>query len=229
MMEISEAREILRHIPCGSLSYQEWTNVGAALHHEGLPCSLWEEWSATDKSRYHAGECEKKWRSFGNYGGTNVTMGSVVHMAQEYGWSPLLGMKTYGWDDLITSDDEKSAGWHHEDTVQDLRIPIARLSLGREKLFLRYVTEQGKVDLSAAQEALKRQFGVDVSLWAMGPRDEVSELGGLGPCGRVCCCNSWQRRYPSRLAPDRRSGSSLPSLMNGTCGRFKCCLAFERY
>ena len=116
-----------------------------------------------------------------------------------------------------------------KDVVQDIRVPVARLSLGREKLFLRYVTERGKVDLSAAQTALKRQFGVDVSLWAMGPRDEVSELGGLGPCGRVCCCNSWQRRYPSKLAPDRRSGSSLPSLMNGTCGRFKCCLAFERY
>ena len=115
-----------------------------------------------------------------------------------------------------------------KDTVQDIRIPVARLSLGRKKLVLRYVTEQGRVDLSAAQEALKRQFGVDVSLWAMGPRDEVSELGGLGPCGRVCCCNSWQRRYPSKLAPDRRSCNSLPSLMNGTCGRFKCCLAFER-
>lgn len=120
MMEISEAREILRHIPCGSLNYQEWTNVGAALHHEGLPCSLWDEWSATDRSRYHAGECEKKWRTFGNYGGTNVTMGSVVHMAQDYGWSPLLSTKTYGWDDLITTDEEKNAGWHHEDTVQDM-------------------------------------------------------------------------------------------------------------
>ena len=59
-------------------------------------------------------------------------------------------------------------------------------------------------------------------------RDEVSEIGGLGPCGRVCCCCSWQRRYPSKLAPDRRTSSSLPALMNGTCGRFKCCLAFER-
>lgn len=115
-----------------------------------------------------------------------------------------------------------------KDAVQDIRVLVARLSLGRKKLFLRYVTEEPKVDLSYAQEALKRQFGVDVSLWAMGPRDEVSEVGGLGPCGRVCCCSSWQRRYPSKLSPGKRSGSSLPSLMNGTCGRFKCCLAFER-
>ena len=115
-----------------------------------------------------------------------------------------------------------------KDAVHDIRIPVARLSLGRKKLFLRYITEQTKANLSSAQEALKRQFGVEVSLWAMGPRDEVSEIGGLGPCGRVCCCCSWQRRYPSKLAPDKRSGTSLPSLVNGTCGRFKCCLAFER-
>lgn len=115
-----------------------------------------------------------------------------------------------------------------KDSVRDIRVPIARLSFGRKKLFLRYSTEQAKVSLSDAQESLKRQFGVEVNLWSMGPRDEVSEIGGLGPCGRVCCCCSWQRRYPSKLAPDRRSGGSLPSLMNGTCGRFKCCLAFER-
>ena len=111
-------------------------------------------------------------------------------------------------------------------TLPDLRIPAVRLSLGRRKLFLRYVYEHQRPDLSAAQEAVKRQFGVEVGLWAMGPRDEVAERGGLGPCGRVCCCCSWQRHYPSHLAPDRRN--ALPSLVNGTCGRFKCCLAFER-
>ena len=118
-MDIGEARELLRHIPCGRLNYQEWTNVGAALHKEGLPCSLWEEWSATDTARYHAGECERKWRTFGRYGGTDVTMGSVFHMAQSYGWTPADGMKTYGWDDMITADD-KASGWHHDDTVQDM-------------------------------------------------------------------------------------------------------------
>lgn len=116
MMDISEAREILAHIPCAQVSYQEWTNVGAALHKEGLPCSLWDEWSQND-SRYHAGECEKKWRTFGNYAGTDVTMGTVYHMAQEFGWNPAASMKTYGWDDMITTDEEKSAGWHREDTV----------------------------------------------------------------------------------------------------------------
>jgi len=118
-MDISEARELLRHIPCSSLDYQEWTNVGAALHKEGLPCSLWDEWSASDPARYHAGECEKKWKTFGRYGGTEVTMGTIYHMAQDYGWTPADGMKTYGWDDMITSDEEKG-GWHHDDTVQDL-------------------------------------------------------------------------------------------------------------
>ena len=118
MIDISEAKEMLQHIPCASLNYQEWTNVGAALHKEGLPCSLWDEWSATDGSRYHAGECEKKWRTFGNYAGTDVTMGTVYHMAVEYGWDPVAGKKTYGWDDVITYDGEPidTSGWQKEDT-----------------------------------------------------------------------------------------------------------------
>ena len=115
MMDISEAREMLRQIPCSQMSYQEWTNVGMALHHEGLPCSLWDEWSQND-NRYHAGECERKWQTFGN-GDRTVTMGTVYHMAQEFGWSPAQSMKTYGWDDMITTDEERTAGWHREDTI----------------------------------------------------------------------------------------------------------------
>ena len=117
-MDINEARELLRHIPCGQLNYQEWTNVGAALHKEGLPCSLWEEWSASDPARYHAGECEKKWKSFGRYGGTDVTMGTVYHMAVEFGYDPVAGKKTYGWDDVITYAGEPidTSGWQKEDT-----------------------------------------------------------------------------------------------------------------
>ena len=120
MTDISEIRELLRHIPCGSCTHNEWVNVGMALHKEGLPCGLWDEWSATDLKRYHPGECERRWRSFGSYGGTDVTLGTVYHLAAEYGWTPAQGMKTYGWDDMITTDEDRSAGWHHDDTVQNM-------------------------------------------------------------------------------------------------------------
>ena len=125
MMDIEEARALLRHIPCGSISYQEWMNVGAALHKEGLPCELWDEWSASDSGRYHAGECEKKWRTFGNYAGREATMGSVYHMAEEFGWTPAQGMKTYGWDDVVTYDGEPidTSGWQKEDTKPMPPIP----------------------------------------------------------------------------------------------------------
>ena len=77
MTDVYEAREILKHIPCSALSYQDWVNVGAALHNEGLPCSLWDEWSASDSARYKSGECERKWKTFGHYGEKVVTMGTV--------------------------------------------------------------------------------------------------------------------------------------------------------
>lgn len=116
MTTASEARDMLSAIPCRALNYQEWVNVGMALHQEGLPCALWDEWSRND-SRYHPGECEKKWQTFGN-SDNKVTMGTVYHMAEGYGWNPAAGVKTYGWDDYITSDGEPAdtGGWHHEDT-----------------------------------------------------------------------------------------------------------------
>lgn len=118
MTSISEAREMLQHIPCRSLNYQEWLNVGMALHQEGLPCSLWDDWSRDD-NRYHPGECERKWGTFGN-GETRVTMGTVWQMARDYGWDPVSNVKVYGFDDMITVDGEPvdTSGWHHEETQQ---------------------------------------------------------------------------------------------------------------
>ena len=118
MTDVREVQAMLAAIPCSALDYQDWVNVGMALHQEGLPCSLWDEWSRND-SRYHAGECEKKWRTFGN-GETKVTLGTVYHMAEEYGWKPADSMKTFGWDDMLTTDGEPidTSGWYHEETEQ---------------------------------------------------------------------------------------------------------------
>jgi len=77
--------EILSHIPPSDLTYDEWTNVGMALKHEGFTVSDWDEWSKAD-SRYEAGVCEKKWRTFkGN--AEPVTAGTIVQMAKEHGFT----------------------------------------------------------------------------------------------------------------------------------------------
>ena len=110
--------------------------------------------------------------------------------------------------------------------VPGLRVPYARLSFARTRLFIRYVAGAAHPDLARPVAELRRRFGVSVNVWRMGPRDEVGVLGALGPCGRPCCCATWQTRYPAPPAAARAKGSGAASL-NGVCGRFKCCLAFE--
>lgn len=110
--------------------------------------------------------------------------------------------------------------------VPDLRIPYARLSLGRSRLFLRFTSQTNRPDLSEPIAAFKRRHGLSVQAWQMGPRDVVGAVGAIGPCGRACCCCTWQTHYPTGLTADRcKGGASLAQ--NGICGRFKCCLAFE--
>lgn len=75
--------EILSHIPPSDLTYDEWTQVGMALKHEGYTAADWDAWSKAD-ARWKAGECERKWHTFkGN--AEPVTAGTIVQMAKERG------------------------------------------------------------------------------------------------------------------------------------------------
>ncbi|MCQ5187591.1 PriCT-2 domain-containing protein, partial [Streptococcus parasanguinis] len=79
--------ELIEYINPADLDYQEWVNIGMALKHEGHSVSDWDAWSRRDISRYHAGECERKWNSF-NGSASPVTGGTIVQMAMEHGWEP---------------------------------------------------------------------------------------------------------------------------------------------
>ena len=96
---------LLDYIDPAACDYTQWTEVGMALKHEGLPCALWDSWSAKDAARYHPGECEKKWQSFGGGWHTPVTGGTLVQMAKENGWTPAESGRELGWDDDIAGDD----------------------------------------------------------------------------------------------------------------------------
>lgn len=82
-----DLRELLEYIDPSQCSYEEWLNVGLALHQEGYPMFIWEEWSADDGERFHEGECAAKWESFGRYTGKLVTGATITQMAKENGWT----------------------------------------------------------------------------------------------------------------------------------------------
>lgn len=81
--------------------YEEWCDVGMALHAEGFSSSDWEAWSVRDTKRYHVGECEKKWKSFDKSRG--ITAGTLAHIAKTKG-AKLVYEKgdddnyVFGWD-----------------------------------------------------------------------------------------------------------------------------------
>lgn len=87
------------------LDYSEWVSVGMALKHEGYPYSVWDEWSQND-TRYHTGECERKWNTF-HGSGVPVTAGTIIQMAKDKGWVPVRSDEhALNWDDEITIDYE---------------------------------------------------------------------------------------------------------------------------
>lgn len=99
----------LGSLPVAEMSRAEWIMVGMALKEEGCPCSVWDEWSRKD-TRYHPGECEKKWEGFRG-SDKLVKAGTIVKMAKDRGWkSPMDRDGAIRWDDAIQYDGDDSAG-----------------------------------------------------------------------------------------------------------------------
>ena len=92
----------LKSIPVAELTRADWILVGMALKEEGYPLSVWDEWSRND-TRYHEGECEKKWA--GSRGSSKpVRAGTIVRMAKERGWEPERNAGPLDWNGEISGD-----------------------------------------------------------------------------------------------------------------------------
>ena len=64
----------------------------------------------------------------------------------------------------------------------------------------------------------------------IGVRDEAKMMGGLGPCGRACCCTSFLGDFsPVSIKMAKEQNLSLsPTKISGLCGRLMCCLNYEQ-
>ena len=149
-MERYDLRDLLTYIDPRDCSYEEWLAVGMGLKEDGYAASDWEAWSSQDASRYHSGECEKKWNSFHGMAGTKITAGTIVQMAKEHGWKPDYGLEL-DWDSEIGERDSRQVVDHawlesREVTEPDPWNPVKDLMTYLEILFeagenVGYVTE----------------------------------------------------------------------------------------
>lgn len=150
--------ELLPYIPPAELNYSDWLCVGMALKEAGYTASDWDEWSRND-SRYHPGECFRKWETF-NGTQTPVTGGTIVQMAKDRGWRPQHQDDSPGhpldWDSPIGSRDGVmiDTGWLEGVSIQEPGEnwnPVRDLTTYLETLFdstdnVGYVTESWEKD-----------------------------------------------------------------------------------
>ena len=92
-----------------------------------------------------------------------------------------------------------------------------------------YFTSANRVDFRELVKDLAGVFHMRIELRQVGTRDETKYLGGIAPCGRVCCCAGNMPEFKKvsvRMA--KAQGLSLnPGKISGLCGRLMCCLSYE--
>jgi len=92
-----------------------------------------------------------------------------------------------------------------------------------------YFTADGRVDFRELVKELASVFRTRIELKQIGIRDEAKALGGIGPCGRVLCCNSFLGDFePVSIKAAKVQNLALnPVKISGICGKLMCCLNYE--
>lgn len=136
MEQRTDLREIIEYLNPAELDYQEWVNVGMALKHEGYSVDVWDNWSRND-SRYHQGECVRKWNTF-HGSSMPVTAGTIVQLAMDHGWQPSYGCHELNWDDEISTDGVVvDSGWVEAKEIKEPKQwnPVSEITRYLETLF----------------------------------------------------------------------------------------------
>lgn len=110
----------------------------------------------------------------------------------------------------------------------DMKIVSCDTSFDEQKININF-TSENRVDFRELVKELGGKFRARIELRQIGARDEVKIMGGLGPCGKVCCCREFLNDFEhvSIKMPKVQGLSLNPTKISGLCGRLMCCLGYE--
>ena len=115
-----------------------------------------------------------------------------------------------------------------EDFGLEMKIISCDTSFDEQKININF-TSENRVDFRELVKELGSRFKARIELRQTGARDEVKIIGGLGPCGKVCCCREFLKDFEhvSIKMPKVQGLSLNPTKISGLCGRLMCCLGYE--
>lgn len=110
----------------------------------------------------------------------------------------------------------------------DMKIVDANFTLDGQKVIIDFVCED-RVDFRDLVKELAGVLKLRIELRQIGIRDQAKVVGGIGECGRECCCKKYLNDFDKvSIKMAKTQGLSLnTSKISGICGRLMCCLAYE--
>lgn len=110
----------------------------------------------------------------------------------------------------------------------EMKIVDAEIPFDGSKIII-YFTAPNRVDFRDLVKTLATELHHRIELHQIGSRDETKLLGGIAPCGRVCCCKAFLTDFKAvTIKMAKNQGLSLnPAKISGLCGRLMCCLEYE--
>ena len=110
----------------------------------------------------------------------------------------------------------------------DMKLVDVSLTLDGTKVVINYVCED-RVDFRDLVKDLAGQLKLRIELRQIGIRDQAKIIGGIGFCGKECCCKKYLNDFDKvSIKMAKAQGLSLnPTKISGICGRLMCCLAYE--
>lgn len=90
-------------------------------------------------------------------------------------------------------------------------------------------TSDNRVDFRELVKELASKLKTRIELRQIGIRDKSKAVGGIGICGRECCCNLYLNDFEKvSIKMAKTQNLSLnPTKISGLCGRLMCCLEYE--
>lgn len=123
-MSPEQITELLNKLP-DDLHYEDWRNVGMAVHHEteGEGFDIWHEWSMNSPKYTTQEYCQGKWVSFGiNTSADYTTMGTILQMIRDGGGET--GLETASVDEFEVLEMPKGGRFNirtHNDFASQVR------------------------------------------------------------------------------------------------------------